>query len=149
MLTKWDNRKIWTLQLKKTSLSLKISNLPPFDNFMFGFEIHFTQTRCLSVLDFWNINLGVYYKLEKNRFRNKLNFLSSLNLIFAGYTGSKNQVRTRQKIKFVSKAIFFRVWNWKKIEWHPIFQESSGDRQGDRLKCENEVLDKVKNYVKQ
>ena len=28
-------------------------------------------------------------------------------LIFAGYTGSKNQVRTRQKIEFVSKLIFF------------------------------------------
>ena len=28
-------------------------------------------------------------------------------LIFAGYTGSKNQVRTQQKIEFVSKSIFF------------------------------------------
>ena len=38
-------------------------------------------------------------------------------LIFAGYTGSKNQVRTRQKIKFVSKSIFFRVCN-KLPNWH-------------------------------
>ena len=28
-------------------------------------------------------------------------------MIFAGYTGSKNQVRTRQKIEFVLKSIFF------------------------------------------
>ena len=28
-------------------------------------------------------------------------------LIFAGYTGSKNQVRTRKKIEFVLKSIFF------------------------------------------
>ena len=34
---------------------------------------------------------------KKNQFRNKLDFLSSSNLIFAGYTGSKNQVRTRKK----------------------------------------------------
>ena len=63
----------------------------------------------------------------------KTNNQSSLNLIFAGYTGSKNQVRTRPKIKFVSKSIFFRVWNWKKFEWHSIFQKSSGDRQGVSL----------------
>ena len=37
-------------------------------------------TRCLSVLDFWNVNLGVYYKLEK-----KIEF--EINLIFC-------QVRT-------------------------------------------------------
>ena len=48
---------------------------------------------------------------KKNRFRNKLDFLSSSNLIFAGYTGSKNQVRTRKKIKFDSKSIFFQVCN--------------------------------------
>ena len=31
----------------------------------------------------------------------ELEFLSISNLNFAGYTGSKNQVRTRPKIKFV------------------------------------------------
>ena len=55
-------------------------------------------------------------------------------MIFAGYTGSKNQVRTRQKIEFVSKSIFFQVWNWKKIEWHSIFQKSSRDRQEESQK---------------
>ena len=35
----------------------------------------------------------------------KINLISKL--IFAGYTGSKNQVRTRQKIQIVSKSIFF------------------------------------------
>ena len=39
-------------------------------------------------------------------------------LIFAGYTGSKNQVRTqKKKIKFDSKSIFFRVCN-KLPNWH-------------------------------
>ena len=38
-------------------------------------------------------------------------------LIFAGYTGSKNQVRTRQKIEFVSNSIFFRVCS-KLPNWH-------------------------------
>ena len=28
------------------------------------------------------------------------------------------------------KKYFFRVWNWKKIKWHSIFQKSSGERQG-------------------
>ena len=30
-----------------------------------------TFSRCLSVLDFWNVNLGVYYKLEKKSFSNQ------------------------------------------------------------------------------
>ena len=38
-------------------------------------------------------------------------------LIFAGYTGSKNQVRTRKKIKFDLKLIFFRVC-FKLPNWH-------------------------------
>ena len=62
---------------------------------------------------------------SKKKSISKLDFFSSSNLIFAGYTGSKNQVWTRQKIKFVSKSISFRVWNWKKIEWHSIFQKLS------------------------
>ena len=45
----------------------------------------------------------------------KINLFSKL--IFAGYTGSKNQVRTWQKIKFVSNSIFFRVCN-KLPNWH-------------------------------
>ena len=39
-------------------------------------------TRCLSVLDFWNVNLGVYHKLKK------------------------------KKIYFKSNLFFFRVWTW-------------------------------------
>ena len=45
----------------------------------------------------------------------KINLISKL--IFAGYTGSKNQVRTRKKIKFDSKSIFFQVCN-KLPNWH-------------------------------
>ena len=56
-----------------------------------------TQSRCLSVLDFWNVNLGVYYKLEKkNRFQIKLDFFfSSSNLIFTACVACKNQFRNQ------------------------------------------------------
>ena len=43
----------------------------------------------LSALDFWHFEFD------------KLDIFSSSNWIFAGYTGSKNQVQNRQKIKFV------------------------------------------------
>ena len=63
-----------------------------------------------------------YFKISisRNWFLNsiiELDFLSIWNLILAGYSGSKNQVRTLQKIKFVSKSIFFRVYN-KLPNWH-------------------------------
>jgi hypothetical protein len=47
---------------------------------------------------------------------------SILKLIFAGYTGSKNQVRNRQKIQFVEL-------DFSKL----IFQKSSTDQQGEKL----------------
>ena len=74
---------------------------------------------------FWNrkVDLGDYYKLKKNRFQNKLDFLSSSNLIFTACVACKNQ--------FDFLNLIFR--NWKKIEWHSIFQKSSEDRQGVSL----------------
>ena len=43
-----------------------------------------------------------FFNFEKSSLKNqKINLISKL--IFAGYTGSKNQVRTQQKIKFVPK----------------------------------------------
>ena len=45
-----------------------------------------------------------------------------MNLIFAGYTGGKNQVRTRLKIKFVELDFS----NWE-------FPNSSTDQQGVRV----------------
>ena len=53
-----------------------------------------------SVLDFWKI------KFEKSTWIYNLQKSISKS-IFAGHTGNKNQVRTRQKIKFVLKLIFF------------------------------------------
>ena len=50
-------------------------------------------------------------------------------LIFAGYTGSKNQVRNRLKIQLV-ELYFSKL----------IFQKSSTDQQGDR---HFELLDKM------
>ena len=84
-----------------------------------------------SIFEFWISDF--ISNSEKNRVQNQQDFISSSKLIFAGYTGSKNQVRTRQKIEFVSNSIFFRVWNWKKIKWHSIFLKSSANRQGESL----------------
>ena len=84
----------------------------------------------LSSLDFFSISNS-----KKNWFRNKLDFLSSSNLIFTACVACKNQ-----KIEFVSKSIFFRVWNWEKIEWHSIFQKSSGDRQGSVQISNSQIL---------
>ena len=57
-----------------------------------------------------------FFNFEISSLKNwKINLISKL--IFAGYTGSKNQVRTRQKIEFVSKSIFFQVCN-KLPNWH-------------------------------
>jgi hypothetical protein len=47
----------------------------------------------------------------------ELDFLSTSNLNFAGYTGSKNQVQTRQKIKFIQLDFS-----------NSIFQKSSADQ---------------------
>ena len=86
---------------------------------------------CWSVLDFWKINLEksswqtwflAYFELD-------FYFLCSLQksiskLIFAGYTGSRNQVWNRLKIQLV-KVDFSKL----------IFQKSSTDQQGNRLTC--------------
>ena len=40
------------------------------------------QSRCLSVLDFWNVNLGVYYKLEKKSFSKQTRFFVEFELDF-------------------------------------------------------------------
>ena len=63
-------------------------------------------------LDYFSISNS-----KKNRFLNKLDFLSTSNLIFTACIACKNQVRTRQKIEFASKTIFFRVCN-KLPNWH-------------------------------
>ena len=54
---------------------------------------------------------------KKIRFRNKLDFLLSSNLIFTACVSCKNQVWTRQKLEFISKWISFRVCN-KGPNWH-------------------------------
>ena len=67
---------------------------------------------------------------KKIQFRNKLDFLLSSNLIFTACVACKNQFRNQiDFFKFLN--LIFR--NWKKIEWHLIFQKSSGNRQGDWL----------------
>ena len=57
-----------------------------------------------------------FFNFEISSLKNlKINLISKL--IFAGYTGSKNQVWTWKKIEFDSKLIFFLVCN-KLPNWH-------------------------------
>ena len=52
----------------------------------------------------------IFFNFKISSLKNwKINLISKL--IFAGYTGSKNQVQTRKKIKLVLNSIFFQVWN--------------------------------------
>ena len=74
---------------------------------------------CLPVNDFPPIYLYLIFEIciSQNWFLNlifELDFLSILNLIFAGYTGSKNQVWNRQKIKFKNQ---FREMQISKIKY--------------------------------
>ena len=66
---------------------------------------------CLSPLDFWDIEChSNFFQFQNIKFKKlKINLISKL--IFAGYTGSSNQVQTRKKIKLVLNSIFFQVWN--------------------------------------
>ena len=79
------------------------------------FQKSSTDSPCLSPLDFWNIEChSIFFQFQtrkKNRFRNKLDFLSSSNLIFTACVACKNQFRTWNKILLVLNSIFFRVWN--------------------------------------
>ena len=77
------------------------------------------------------VNEGTVFKFTntyQNNYNNKLtsylsvfDFLSIWNLIFAGYTGSKNQVWNRQKIKLKNQVK-------KSISWNRDFKKSSTDR---------------------
>ena len=92
-------------------------------NWMGISSMAFRQLRCLSVLDFWNVNLGVYYKIKK-----KINFESNLNffefeLDFYCLCSLQKSI-SKSNWFFNSLDLIFR--NWKKIEWHLIFQKSSG-----------------------
>ena len=82
-----------------------------------------------SILDFWKI------KLEKSSSSNCIfsQQKSISKLIFAGYTGSKNQVRNRQKIQFVEL-------DFSKL----IFQKSSTDQQGDSV---TKILNALQNVL--
>ena len=95
-----------------------LNPMPTRQGYLFSLWPFITwQTSCWSVLDFWKI------KFEKSSSTNWIFSLqkSILKLIFAGYTGSKNQVRNRLKIQFVEL-------DFSKL----IFQKSSTDQQGVR-----------------
>jgi hypothetical protein len=71
------------------------------------------QTPCLSPLDFWDIEChSNFFQLQNIKFKKVKNQFDLISkLIFAGYTGSRNQVQNRKKIKLVLNSIFFQVWN--------------------------------------
>ena len=74
-----------------------------------------TLSPCWSVLKFWKINLEKSSSTNWNFSLQK----SISKLIFAGYTGSKNQVQNRLKIHFIEL-------DFSKL----ICQKSSTDQQG-------------------
>jgi len=88
----------------------------------------FLLTWCLSVLDFWNVNLGVYYKLEKKSISKQTRFFVEFELDFYCLCSLQKSI-SKSNWFFNSLNLIFR--NWKKIKWHLIFQKSSGDRHGD------------------
>ena len=52
----------------------------------------------------------IFFNFKISSLKNwKTNLISKL--IFAGCTGSRNQVQTQKKIKLVLNSIFFQVWN--------------------------------------
>ena len=56
----------------------------------------------------YRVSLDFFFNFEISGLKNKkINLI--LKLIFAGYTGSKNQVWTWKKIKFDSKSFFFSL----------------------------------------
>ena len=83
---------------------------------------------------------------SKKKSISKLDFFSSSNLIFAGYTGSKNQVRTWQEIKFVPKSIFFEFVINSQIDFSKIKRRWT-PRQRSSLKTRS-VYDVLGKYMK-
>ena len=79
---------------------------------------------------FWNVNLGVYYKLEK-----KIDFESNLIFFFEFELDLYCLCSLQKSISISNWFLNLIFRNWKKIEWHWIFQKSSEDRQGDCLTC--------------
>ena len=76
----------------------------------------------LILLDSWKNQFG----------KVKFDKLSISNWTFTACVACKNQFRNQ--IDFLILNLIFRYW--KKIEWHFIFQKSSGDRQGvDLTSC--------------
>ena len=67
---------------------------------------------------------------KKTRFQIKLDFFFEFKLDFYCLCSLQKSIsKSNWFLNFLN--LIFR--NWKKIEWHSIFQKSSGDRQGDCL----------------
>ena len=77
------------------------------------------QTKPLSIC-IWFLKISISWNWFLNLIF-ELDFLSISNLIFAGYTGSKNQVGNRQKIELKNQVK-------KSLLWNRDFKKSSTDR---------------------
>ena len=73
-----------------------------------GFVNH---TRCLSVLDFWKVNLGVYYKLEKKSISEQTWFFVKFELDFYCLCSLQKSI-SKSNWFFDFLNLIFR--NWKK-----------------------------------
>ena len=112
MAKSWSSMAIFSIVLAIMSLMMfYVTSAQPYDGQMGRYHACYPP-----------INLHLIF--EKSSLKNQVGrtgfFLSILNWIFAGYTGSKNQVRNRQKIKFV-QLDFSNL----------IFQKVSTDQQGE------------------
>ena len=104
---------LWYVE-KRKSIFLNIQHSE--DSFVLKkFDSTAIITRCLSVLDFWNVNLGVYYKLEKKSISNHTWFYFQVRNWFLQATQAvKIKFELDKKSSLFRNRFFFRVSNWKK-----------------------------------
>ena len=91
------------------------------------------HTPCLSPLDFWNIEYhSIFFQFQtrkKKSISKQTRFFVEFELDFYCLCSLQKSISNSNWFFNFSNLIFR---NWKKIEWHSIFQKSSGDRQGGK-----------------
>ena len=91
-------------------------------------------TPCLSPLDFWNIEChSIFFQFQtkkKKSISKQTRFFVKFELDFYCLCSLQKSISKSNWFFNFLNSIFR---NWKKIEWHSIFQKSSGDRQGDTI----------------
>ena len=80
-------------------------------------DLQIAQQRCLSVLDFWNINLVVYHKLEKKLISKQTWFFVEFALDFYCLCSLQKSSSNSTKNWVCFEIYFFRVCN-KLPNWY-------------------------------